>query len=574
MYLFTVTLLLPAAAALVGYDCNKKGMGHPYAIGSMSECRKFDKGAISSSAWAGTILQVPKQTQTPHKTCKLLLRSYSMYCTYYNNPTMLEKYSDDVDLTPYIMDEQDCIDAWDKRVFYYQGTQISVNPGGVTKILIGADIDENGFCRTSKGTSTVVKGHIELVWAEVMEVTDLRGQPKRRELDGEGLRWSLTRKSSTTVTGVTVLTNSPPTAMCSWQSIYQGAGELLEYPGSETYVTIPKLSSGFKLITVVTVCGLRVSVTDDPSIFLVNTTAVDVTPANDEFSGRYSSYFKSGLLGLQLILQSGMTTTTRDLLKNQCILEQMIQQNVVHQASKHPGLAAYTLTGVRGWTIILSGAGVILKQCTEVAVVLRPQDECYTDIPITINSTSSPLFLDPTTHIIKISSHTIECDDDSNPIFQVRNQYYRMTPKLVPVRGLPNLPSVLSDLNTTLLSPGTGLYPNEVLNHLDEGMSHISRKEEVERQLLKLGSNDFKTIHDGTGVIGSLVNYVVESGPTRWLMIASITIGSLSITISILLGVVIYRSRLWLVLAKKSTIAEYQATLLGQELDRRNQQQV
>ena len=66
-----------------------------FSLPSDQKCDKFNLDSSKEREWRGTILQVPLATVTQHKTCHLIIRTQSMYCTYYNNPTQLERVTDD-----------------------------------------------------------------------------------------------------------------------------------------------------------------------------------------------------------------------------------------------------------------------------------------------------------------------------------------------------------------------------------------------------------------------------------------------------------------------------------------------
>ncbi|KAJ8668057.1 hypothetical protein QAD02_009720 [Eretmocerus hayati] len=61
--------------------------------------------------WEGTILQVQHITKTLARSYQPKLMTFGVYCTYWNNPTQLERPADDEFLTPYEITEQECLDA-------------------------------------------------------------------------------------------------------------------------------------------------------------------------------------------------------------------------------------------------------------------------------------------------------------------------------------------------------------------------------------------------------------------------------------------------------------------------------
>lgn len=221
------------------------------------------------------------------------------------------------------------------------------------------------------------------------------------------MEWIEGETASKTKDGIVVLSNNPKTAKCNWELLYKRPGTLLTTLKQELYLIIPSLPAGFKLIDHVSLCGLVAQKTDDPSIFIVNSTVINLPLTGPKFQGRWSSLISSGIMGLSLISKLMNYRSNSILLENQCILEYMIRENIIQHAMTHPNQAALSLIGSLGWTMIVAGNAVIIKKCSEIPVQITPQSQCYTDIPVTINNTQSLLFIHPITRVITKSSFEI-----------------------------------------------------------------------------------------------------------------------------------------------------------------------
>lgn len=169
MIVVIVFFLIKGTCSLSGYDCTNHQEKIIYTQGVDNNCSHYGQMDYTESHWEGSVLQVPLTIKTSHKTCNLILRTYTMYCTYSGNPTQLELLNDDVEFVPYQISGTECAKAWDYQLFNYKGTTIPVRAPGITKILVGPEIDEGGFCINRKTTSKVIKGHIELIWSDVTE---------------------------------------------------------------------------------------------------------------------------------------------------------------------------------------------------------------------------------------------------------------------------------------------------------------------------------------------------------------------------------------------------------------------
>ncbi|APG78704.1 hypothetical protein KM456_gp1 [Hubei rhabdo-like virus 6] len=555
--------LIPTGLGLVGYDCSKHTDKVTYLQDDKNNCSTYQLNTYQEEPWRGTVLQIPLTTTKHHRTCSLVLKTYTMYCTYSGNPTQLELEKDDFETTNYQLTGAECSKAWEHQLFIFQGVHLKIKVPGITKILIGSDISEDGFCLTTRSTSQVIKGHIELIWSPVTEWTDIDGNPQSRELDDSKLTWIENRTASTTQDGIVVLSNSPPTSICSWEQLYQGDGKLLTQDSKEQYVVIPSLPAGFRINSQRRLCNLMVSTTEDSSIFLINTTALSLPIATNHFKGRYSTVISSGITGLSLLNQLVHSHSSKTLLENQCILESMVRENIIQQAMTHPHQAALLLLGQLGWTIVIAGNGVVIKRCKEVTVSVVPQSICYTDIPINIANSTHLGFIHPVTRVISSSSFQISCQDDVLPIFSIRGKNYQLNPKLSHIGNLPHLPSRLSKMSINFTSSKGGLYSHEILETMDQPDDHMTRREEVGRQLLKMGDGSFHHRQDSAGVLGNMVGLIMDSAPGHWLYTCVLIFSILSIILNVILWIIIIKSKLWLILFNKERIAAYQAQLLS-----------
>ncbi|KAI4485716.1 hypothetical protein M0802_012577 [Mischocyttarus mexicanus] len=499
---------------------------------------------------------------TLHKSCRLLLKSTTMYCTYYQNPTQLEKVTDDIELTPYRITEADCLKAWRDQEFTYGSVKMNVAPGKVNPIFLGVDVDRNGFWKTSKGTSKVYKRRLELINVNVLEQIDVFGEPSSRQVDGETLTWSDTRLTSSTYGGLVGISNNPPTSKCERASLYQGEGNIKGYPDGNKYLVINVLSSGFQLTKDTIICGLQVSMTTDPSIFVANTTSIRVDKADSNFSSQFSSFVSSGYLGIQIKLTDLLRSTGEELLENQCVIEHMIRQNIMQVAWKHPSAAARNLIGELGWSLTVAGDALVLKKCLYPAMV-TPQSKCYTEIPIQTNSSTQMIFMDPLTRVIYKTSHVNTCSDDANPVFKIRDMYNHLKPQLNKVNDIKLLPSRLRKDDLTSMQVGSGHYPSELFFNLESSADHHSRKEEISRQLLRIAIDDPLTEIQGDSLISSLTHHIISPHPVYTIALISLLISIGSLILAIVALVIISKSKLWKVFQKRSEIYKYQSALLG-----------
>lgn len=174
--------------------------------------------------------------------------------------------------------------------------------------------------------------------------------------------------------------------------------------------------------------------------------------------------------------------TSDVILRNQCLLEQMIRTSIVQTARKHPELAALAITGSAGWILYPAGQGVRLKRCLEKPVTIREQERCYVDIPISVGNSTELVFMEALTRTIFPSSYDVSCHGPALPIIKIRAKYYTPSPRL-------NVLDNLSPLQSRLVQPdrfwgeiNSGLYTDEIIFSFANPADHMSRRMEVERQ--------------------------------------------------------------------------------------------
>lgn len=389
------------------------------------------------------------------------------------------------------------------------------------------------------------RGHLELVWADVVETTSLNGDPVLRTMDGSALVWSDSKESSQTADKIVVLSNNPATTSCSWEIVHQGKGEVVIFRDGTSYLVIPELSSGFELSDTVRSCGLTVSSTKDSSVFIANTTLIHLTKAKSGFEGKLPSAISSGLLGLGLMMQTRMQETGGEVIRKQCILEETARATAIEIANQNPPYAALTLLGERGWTLIPAGVGVVMKRCLDKEVRLRISNECYLDVPISIGNSTNEGFMDPVTGELKESSIPVSCVDDSLPIFKVRGVYYQMLPQLTPVKDLEKIPSRLKEMRPSLINPGYGIYRHEILDELENPKDHITRLGEVQRQLTKISTGSYSREHDSTELARHWYDSLTNGWNLMHFIIPMSLFHSILLIFMVLVTIVLTKARLW-----------------------------
>ncbi|QKI29232.1 hypothetical protein 3 [Solanum melongena rhabdo-like virus] len=558
-------LLLPSVAGLTAFDCTKSGEVHTFSYEPLGDCDLPSNDTWTTTPWKGTVLQFPEYSDRFHRTCRLELRQYTMYCTFSNNPTQLEMIHDDFKPTTYQLSERECMDAWQYGRTKIQGVELAVIAPGVTKILIGPEIDENGFCKSSRSTSKVLKGVLELEMANVREFATTQRGDGHRSLDGSTLSWNPSGLSSSTLDGIVVLAGSPPKLECNWKVIHSGEGTSVLSGVNKHDLVIQQKTAAFTLLEPINLCGLEVHPTTDPLVYVSNTSGLAIPRIDHQFQGSLNTLLRAGLAGQEFLTKLALGSTTQTILKNQCLLEQMVRTSIVQAARKHPELAALTITGTPGWILYPAGHGVRLKACSEFPVAIVEQTTCHADIPVQLENTTQIVYMDALTKTLLPSSYEIPCTDPTLPIVKVRSTLYTLSPHLTPLPGVVPLQSRLMGLDRSWLAPGDRLYPDEIIFALNRPEDHMSRKAEVERQLIKLGDGSFQQVQDSMGVLPNVVQHVMQHLSTHWVLIVLCVASAIILIINILLLHIIVKLGFWRAIRPDYGLVDLQARLLGQK---------
>ncbi|OAD46956.1 hypothetical protein WN48_06373 [Eufriesea mexicana] len=81
-----------------------------------------------------------------------------------------------------------------------------------------------------------------------------------------------------------------------------------------------------------------------------------------------------------------------------------------------------------GYLAIPAREAVHIVKCIPTTVIFRKTDECYNELPITLNNRSA--FLKPRTHIITASGSARRCNELLRTLFKINSRWYKLTPQL------------------------------------------------------------------------------------------------------------------------------------------------
>jgi len=125
----------------------------------------------------------------------------------------------------------------------------------------------------------------------------------------------------------------------------------------------------------------------------------------------------------------------RNVLQQQCNLEQRMLKNALALATHSPDAFVYHVMQGSGYMVLLAGEVIHIVKCVPVEVRLAQVQECYDQLPVTRDNKT--LFLTPQIHILLRQGKQVTCNSLALAMYLLGDSWYRLT--LKPVETLPLL---------------------------------------------------------------------------------------------------------------------------------------
>lgn len=182
------------------------------------------------------------------------------------------------------------------------------------------------------------------------------------------------------------------------------------------------------LIKTITLCGFEIWQSEHPKlvVILTNNTSIQPTmkllPQNTDMF----SYINSKLLYIE---QAYKRTTSRmytNTVHRRCLLHREIIKNRLLIAPLSPNALSTIIKNNIGHIGRVLGEVLYIMQCTPKIVEIRRTNNCYQELPITVNNQS--LFMSPITHLIQKHAEQVECNALTPPLFYIDGKWIALTP--------------------------------------------------------------------------------------------------------------------------------------------------
>lgn len=265
---------------------------------------------------------------------------------------------------------------------------------------------------------------------------------------------------------------------------------------------------------VYSVCGLTLFHTEHPKLVIFKTSP------GTKFFGRESrianldifTYMNSKFVYVEKHMRSQFSELYRNLLLQQCNLEQKILHNSLAIASQSPDIFAYHFMKGPGYMALLSGEVIHIVKCVPVEVRIAHTDECYDQLPVMRDNRTQ--FLTPQTHVLLRQGTQISCNLFAPPMYLLGDSWYRLTPK--PIHTVP--PMIMKPMTRPswkYISPGSlatsGIYSEKDLNELRDHVMFPAERPAMLNTLARGMMGQPTTMHGG----GSFSNFLDEASVER-----------------------------------------------------------
>ncbi|XP_025157199.1 uncharacterized protein LOC112589174 [Harpegnathos saltator] len=273
--------------------------------------------------------------------------------------------------------------------------------------------------------------------------------------------------------------------------------------GSQTVYSITTQDTTFALASrgEVKACGYPLVKTEHPKLFIFETfTDLSIfkkihNPANTDIF----TYMNSKFVYVEKHFRAQLNQLYRNMLYQQCYLEQKMLQNALAIATQSPDIFAYHFMKASGYTSILAGEVIHIIKCVPVEVQVARTPNCYTQLPVIRENET--YYLAPQTHLLLRQGTQVNCNPLAPVMYQLGEDWYKMMPN--PIKSIP--PTTLKPMTKPewkYTSPGalatSGIYSQSDLDEFKDHILFPAERPAVLNTMARAMMGHSATIHGGS----------------------------------------------------------------------------
>ncbi|KAL6421669.1 hypothetical protein ACFW04_014484 [Cataglyphis niger] len=468
--IIVLLLGLPSAYGIIGYDCGSASANlTTLSLLNIEEC-DIPQQNVNSSRTYIQLLQINEFESVKVIQCKVEIDRLIRKCGMFS-------HSMDVFNGKYAYVQEVSREAC-RRMHTYGSFQLAEtfitglksNQSATRPVTLAGHVDIDGSC--SGGTYSDPYG----TWADADYTADVGINTNRVQLRS-GVACELSATYCSDIEGGDTFWNPVPADTCKFSNygiLYEGyADKIIDNINQQAQVvyslttqnTIFALTSRGKYLT----CGYTLTRTEHPKLIIFET-----SPGIAIFNKQTRvvnldifTYMNSKFVYVEKHIRTQINQLYRNILLQQCNLEQQMLQNALAIATQSPDIFAYHLMKGPGYMALRAGEVIHIVKCVPVEVRLARVEECYDQLPVLRGNKTN--FLTPQTHILLRQGTQTACNAFAPSMYLLGDSWYKLTPK--PIDTLP--PTIMKPLTKPTwkyVSPGSlatsGIYTETDLEEL------------------------------------------------------------------------------------------------------------
>ncbi|RLU25508.1 hypothetical protein DMN91_001664 [Ooceraea biroi] len=198
-------------------------------------------------------------------------------------------------------------------------------------------------------------------------------------------------------------------------------------------------------------------------------------------------------------IRSQINQLYRNILIQQCNLEQQMLQNALAISTQAPNIFACYLMKGPGYMALLAGEVIHIIKCVPVEVKVLHTKECYNQLPVI--RANRTFFLTPQTHVLLKQGTQTSCNLLASTMYFLGDSWYKLPPK--PVATVPPITiKPLTKPTWKYISPGSlatsGIYTDEDLKNLRDHIMFSAERPAVLNTVARSVMSRTSTLHEGS----------------------------------------------------------------------------
>ena len=476
------------------YDCTRPKPLKTYSKKIDSNCSTTLIKTDILTDIESTVVQIPFHYNIPAEILTVKIKTESIYCTVMRNNVQKLKKTNYLGFRDMLLRPARAKHAINTGRLKFDFVEATLKKGTTQIVLDSNDIDDDGFCKYRKDTIKLNIYQISYRESEVTVEITPNGEIFGFKLYDEEINIEQ-QNFGYLNDGTFVQFNARDLRDCPMEILHSGVmGKYSQ--GGKNFIIDSESGFSFELTDRKQLCNLGVTQTNDKRIYILSGIH---PPTNTTLYAPSDASWRTFILSAAQFVSVQSTRKLNMLrhafIKAECILFDKLTGALVHAASMNPSEIAHELTGVRGTTVAIAGAAIHILQCEAKEAVLRPAENCTTEIPIKLLDTNTSAFMNAETHVVLKSSTLISCNDMSVPLFKIRGRWYKMSPNLIEMEKISKfLPKKvrIEDFNVTTI---TGLYRHELTDKFEptNDLHYIRHQDKANIHITEDGRNIIET---------------------------------------------------------------------------------